>query len=85
MGITAENVAEQYGISRSMMDELAATESHRRAAAAIAAGYFKEQIVPVDDRQPQGHVCFDTDEHVKATPPIETLAKMRPPSRRTAR
>jgi acetyl-CoA C-acetyltransferase len=53
MGITAENVAEQFGISRSMMDELAA-ESHRRAAAAIAAGRFKEQIVPVID-QPQGH------------------------------
>jgi acetyl-CoA C-acetyltransferase len=76
MGITAENVAEQFGISRSMMDELAA-ESHRRAAAAIAAGRFKEQIVAVVTQGRKGEVRFDTDEHVKPETTVETLAKMR--------
>jgi acetyl-CoA C-acetyltransferase len=76
MGITAENVAEQFGISRSMMDELAA-ESHRRAAAAIAAGRFKEQIVAVVTQGRKGEVRFDTDEHVKADTTVESLAKMR--------
>ena len=77
MGITAENVAEQFGISRQQMDELSA-ESHRRAAAAIAAGRFKEQIVPVVIKTRKGDVAFDTDEHVKADTTVETLAKMKP-------
>jgi len=77
MGITAENVAEQFGISRSMMDELSA-ESHRRAAAAIAGGRFKEQIVPVVIKTRKGDVAFDTDEHVKADTTVESLAKMKP-------
>jgi acetyl-CoA C-acetyltransferase len=76
MGITAENVAEQFGISRTMMDELA-VESHRRAAAAIAAGRFKEQIVPVVIASKKGDITFDTDEHVKASTTMETLGKMR--------
>ena len=76
MGITAENVAEQFGISRQQMDELA-VESHRRAAAAIAAGHFKSQIVPVVTQSRKGEVRFDTDEHVKADTTLETLAKMR--------
>ena len=76
MGITAENVAEQFNITRLQMDELAA-ESHRRAAAAIAAGRFKEQIVPVMIKTRKGEVAFDTDEHVKADTTVETLAKMR--------
>ena len=76
MGITAENVGEQFGISRQQMDELAA-ESHRRAAAAIAAGRFKEQIVPVTLKTRKGEVQFDTDEHVKPDTTVETLAKMR--------
>jgi acetyl-CoA C-acetyltransferase len=76
MGITAENVAEQFGISRTMMDELA-VESHRRAAAAIAAGRFKSQIVPVVIASKKGDVSFDTDEHVKPGTTMETLAKMR--------
>ena len=76
MGITAENVAEQYGISRSQMDELA-VESHRRAAAAIAEGRFKSQIVPVVIASKKGDVSFDTDEHVKPGTTMETLAKMR--------
>ena len=76
MGITAENVGEQYGISRSMMDELA-VESHRRAAAAIVAGKFKSQIVPVLIPSKKGDISFDTDEHVKPGTTMETLAKMR--------
>jgi acetyl-CoA C-acetyltransferase len=76
MGITAENVAEQFGISRSQMDELAA-ESHRRAAAAIAAGRFKDQIVPVLLKTRKGEVAFDTDEHVKPDTTVESLGKMR--------
>ncbi|MDE2454146.1 MAG: acetyl-CoA C-acyltransferase, partial [Burkholderiales bacterium] len=77
MGITAENVAEQFGIDRAAMDALA-VESQRRAAAAIAAGRFKEQIVAVVTQGRKGEVRFDTDEHVKADTTIETLAKMRP-------
>jgi acetyl-CoA C-acetyltransferase len=77
MGITAENVAEQYGISRTQMDELS-VESHRRASAAIAAGRFKEQIVPVVTASKKGDIVFDTDEHVKASTTMETLGKMRP-------
>jgi acetyl-CoA C-acetyltransferase len=76
MGITAENVGEQFGISRSMMDELA-VESHRRAAAAIAEGKFKSQIVPVVIPSKKGDISFDTDEHVKPGTTMETLAKMR--------
>jgi acetyl-CoA C-acetyltransferase len=76
MGITAENVGEQFGISRQQMDE-AAAESHRRAAAAIAAGRFKEQIVPVMIKTRKGEVAFDTDEHVKPDTTVESLSKMR--------
>ncbi|EHR72759.1 acetyl-CoA acetyltransferase [Burkholderiales bacterium JOSHI_001] len=76
MGITAENVAEQFGISRQQMDELS-VESHRRATAAIAAGYFKSQIVPVMLKTRKGEVAFDTDEHVKSDTTMETLGKMR--------
>jgi len=76
MGITAENVAEQFGISREQMDALAA-ESHRRAAAAIAAGHFKDQIVPVLLKTRKGEVAFDTDEHVKPETTAESLGKMR--------
>ncbi len=77
MGLTAENVAEQFGITRQQMDELA-VESHRRAAAAIAAGRFKEQIVPVMVKSKKGEVAFEVDEHVKASTNMESLAKMRP-------
>jgi acetyl-CoA C-acetyltransferase len=76
MGITAENVAEQFGISRSQMDELS-VESHRRAAAAIASGRFKSQIVPVVIASKKGEISFDTDEHVKPGTTMETLGKMR--------
>ena len=77
MGITAENVAEKWGITREDQDALA-VESQRRAAAAIEAGHFKEQIVPVQVRQKRDMVDFDTDEHVRAGATMESLAKLRP-------
>ncbi|MDN7875126.1 acetyl-CoA C-acyltransferase family protein [Burkholderia aenigmatica] len=77
MGITAENVAARYGISRDAQDRLAA-ESQRRAALAIAQGHFDEQIVPVEIRTRKGVVRFDTDEHVRADTTVETLAGMKP-------
>src|SRR5690242_6959144 len=77
MGITAENVAEKWGITRQAQDELA-IQSHKRAAAAIAAGYFKEQILPIESKVKGQTVVFDTDEHVKADSSLEKLAKLRP-------
>ncbi|MDM0112295.1 acetyl-CoA C-acyltransferase family protein [Variovorax sp. J22R133] len=77
MGITAENLVAKWGISRQEQDALA-VESHRRAAAAIAGGRFKSQIVPIVTKTRKGEVTFDTDEHVKATTSMETLAKMKP-------
>ena len=65
MGVTAENVAARYGISREQQD-------------AIAEGRFKEQIVPVEVKTRKGVVLFDTDEHVRADTTVETLAKMKP-------
>ncbi len=76
MGITAENVAEKYNISREDQDAFA-VESHRRAAAAIEAGYFDEQIVPVTLKTRKGEVEFKTDEHVRADATIEGMAKLR--------
>lgn len=76
MGITAENVAEEHDVSREDMDAFAA-ESQARAAAAIEAGYFKDQIVPVEVRKRREVVAFDTDEH--PTPSTaEKLATLRP-------
>lgn len=77
MGITAENVAERYKISRHMQDELAVL-SQQRAAAAIAAGYFKDQIVPVEIASRKGTIIFDTDEHVRGATTVDTLAAMKP-------
>ena len=77
MGITAENLAAKWGITREQQDELA-VESHRRAAAAIAEGHFKSQIVPIVKQTRKGEVVFDTDEHVKAGTTVEALAKMKP-------
>jgi acetyl-CoA C-acetyltransferase len=81
MGTTAENVAEQFDVSRGEMDALSA-ESHRRAAAAVAAGYFRSQIVPVPVTKTRETVPFDTDEHVKGDTTVETLAKMKPAFRK---
>ena len=78
MGVTAENVAREFGISRADQDALAA-ESHRRAAAAIAAGYFKEQILPVEIKGKRGQsTIVDTDEHVRPDVRLEDMAKLRP-------
>ncbi len=77
MGVTAENIAEQCNISREAQDALA-VESHRRAAKAIAEGYFKEQIVPVEIKTRKGVVSFDTDEHVRADASLEGMAALRP-------
>ncbi|WP_296660273.1 beta-ketothiolase BktB [Paraburkholderia sp.] len=77
MGVTAENVAQKYGITREQQDALA-IESHRRAARAIAEGRFKEQIVPLTRRVKGKEVVFDTDEHVRADVTLAELAGMRP-------
>lgn len=77
MGITAENLCTKWIISREEQDAFAA-ESHRRAAAAITEGRFKDQIVPIVRQTRKGEVVFDTDEHVKAGTTKEALAKMKP-------
>src|SRR5213082_2000733 len=77
MGVTAENVAAKWGITRQAQDELA-LQSHQRAVAAIKAGYFKEQIVPIESKVKGQTVVFETDQHPKADTTLEKLAKLRP-------
>ena len=77
MGITAENLATKWDISREEQDAFAC-ESQRRAAFAIAEGRFKSQIVPIVQKTRKGDVIFDTDEHGKASTTLESLAKMKP-------
>ena len=77
MGITAENVAAQAGITREMQDALA-LESQRRAAQAIARSYFDTQIVPVEVASRKGTLHFATDEYVRGDATAEQLAKMKP-------
>ena len=77
MGVTAENVAGKWGISREDQDALA-VQSHQRAAKATAEGYFKEQILPIELKSRKGTVTFDTDEHIRADATIEGMAKLRP-------
>ena len=77
MGITAENLATKWNISREQQDAFA-VESQRRAAVAIAEGRFKSQIVPIVQQTRKGEVVFDTDEHGKAGTTMESLAKMKP-------
>lgn len=77
MGITAENLATKWNISREEQDAFA-VESQRRAAAAIDAGHFKSQIMPIVKQTRKGEVVFDTDEHVKRGTTMESLAKMKP-------
>jgi acetyl-CoA C-acetyltransferase len=81
MGITAENVAEKYRISREDQDAFA-VESQKRAGAAIAAGHFKSQIVPVEVKTRKGMMTFDTDEYPKADATIESLARLKPAFKR---
>src|SRR6202790_487692 len=77
MGIRAVNLVAKGGITREQQDALA-VESHRRAAQAIAEGRFRSQIVPIVKQTRKGEVIFDTDEHVKPSTTMETLAKMKP-------
>jgi acetyl-CoA C-acetyltransferase len=77
MGVTAENVAGKWGISREDQDALA-VQSHQRAAKATAEGYFKEQILPIELKSRKGTTTFDTDEHVRPDANLEGMAKLRP-------
>ena len=76
MGVTAENIANEYNISRNEMDEFAIS-SQERATAAAEAGFFKEQIVPVEVRQRRTSMMFDEDEHIKPETSKEALAGLR--------
>ncbi|MFT5111700.1 MAG: acetyl-CoA C-acetyltransferase [Parasphingorhabdus sp.] len=77
MGITAENIAEQWQISREQQDELA-VESHQRAQRALDAGYFKEQIVPISIKKRRETLEFIVDEHVRGDVDKASMAKLRP-------
>jgi acetyl-CoA C-acetyltransferase len=77
MGITAENLATKWGLTREMQDAFS-VESQRRAAAAVAEGRFKSQIVPIVKQTKKGDVTFDTDEYVKGSTTLEALAKLKP-------
>jgi acetyl-CoA C-acetyltransferase len=76
MGITAENVAAKWGISRQQQDEMA-VQSNKRATNAIQKGYFKDQILPIELKTKKGPVMFDTDEHPRADASMEGMAKLR--------
>ncbi len=77
MGVTAENVATKWGITRQEQDALA-VESHRRAAAATKAGHFKSQIVPIEIKGKKGPMVFDTDEHFREGTSMDDMAKLKP-------
>ncbi|WP_434510546.1 thiolase family protein [Desulfitobacterium sp. AusDCA] len=77
MGMTAENLADQYEISREEQDQLALL-SHQRAIAAIQEGKFKEEIVPVEIKTKKGTTVVDTDEHPNDQTSLEALAKLKP-------
>ncbi|MCP3707736.1 acetyl-CoA C-acyltransferase family protein [Paraburkholderia sp. CNPSo 3274] len=77
MGVTAENVAGRYGITRERQDNLA-LESHRRAARAIAEGRFASQIVPVKRTVKGRETVFDTDEHLRHDATIDDFSKLKP-------
>jgi acetyl-CoA C-acetyltransferase len=77
MGITAENVAQDYDISRASMDEFAA-ESQARASAAQSAGYFKDQIAPLTLKKGRKDIKFDNDEFIRSETTVESLANLRP-------
>lgn len=77
MGLTAENVARKWGITREEQDELA-VESHRRAMCAIQTGRFKGQIVPVELKSRKGSTFFDTDESPRSDATMENLSKLKP-------
>src|SRR4030095_13067764 len=76
MDVTAENVAAKCGLSREQQDAFA-VESHKRAAAATAAGHFKDQILPIELKGKKGPVMFDTDEHIRGDASLEGMAKLK--------
>ena len=77
MGVTADNIADLYKISRQEQDEWALM-SHQRACAAIQNGWFRDEIVPVEVKTKKGTVLFDTDEHPRADASMESLSKLKP-------
>ena len=77
MGVTAENIAAKWQGNRADQDALA-VESHRRAAQAVAKGYFKEQIVPIEVKTKAGPAAFETDEHIRADATVGAMAKLKP-------
>ena len=77
MGVTAENIAEQWGITRQEQDEFAC-RSQNRAEAAIKSGRFKDEIVPVTIKTRKGEIVVDTDEHPTFGTTMETLARLKP-------
>jgi len=76
MGVTAENIAAKYGLTREQQDEFA-VESHRRASNALDKGYFRDQLLPVEIKSKKGAEQFDTDEHVRKGARLEDLAKLK--------
>ena len=77
MGMTAENVAEQFGIGRDEADEYS-LRSHQRATKAMEAGYFEDQIVPVEVKQRRDVIPFTRDEHVRTDASLESMARLKP-------
>ena len=77
MGVTAENIAAKWGITRDDQDKLA-VESHNRAQRAIEAGHFKSQILPVMLKSKKGDVAYDTDEHYRPNCSMADMAKLKP-------
>ena len=77
MGVTADNIADLYKISRQEQDEWALM-SHQRACTAIEKGWFKDEIVPVEIKTKKGPVLFETDEHPRADTSMESLGKLKP-------
>jgi len=76
MGVTAENVASKCGLTREQQDAFA-VQSHKRAAAAIQAGHFKSQILPIELKSKKGPTHFDTDEHMREDVSVEGMAKLK--------
>ncbi|MEC5423555.1 acetyl-CoA C-acetyltransferase [Virgibacillus sp. C22-A2] len=81
MGVTAENLAEKYAISREGQDDYA-TQSHQRAAAARKEGKFAEEIIPVEVKSRKGTITVDTDEHIREDTTTEKLSKLKPAFRK---
>ncbi len=77
MGVTAENIAAKYGFTREQQDEFS-IQSHKKAAAAMDAGYFKSQIIPIEIKTKKGVESFVTDEHVRKDVSPADMARLKP-------